>query len=161
METTPIRTFPQGCIFMHRRAYAGACIYKPLHDYSGNMRIHEYLFFGEYVAASMIQRIGWRLRRHSGAAPYQGMRNMAMLSAKDVAIQLDVDAKTFRRFVRSYVKRSGGVIGQDTPGRGGRYAFDEDEMDAIRDAFAAWRTMRSGQLVTFTLEANDELLNDE
>jgi hypothetical protein len=71
------------------------------------------------------------------------------LSAKDVASALDVDAKTFRRFVRSYVKKNGGTVGQDTPGRGGRYAFDEGEMDAIRDAFIAWRSTRSGLHVSF------------
>lgn len=74
---------------------------------------------------------------------------MAFLSAKDVAQALDVDAKTFRRFVRSYVKSNGGTIGDDTPGRGGRYAFAEDEMQAIRDAFGAWRTHRSGMHVSF------------
>lgn len=77
------------------------------------------------------------------------------LSAKDVAMLLDVDAKTFRRFVRSYVKRVGGVIGEDTPGRGGRYAFDESEMDAIRDAFNAWRTTRSGMLISFVSDDED------
>jgi len=86
--------------------------------------------------------------------------NMAnFLSAKDVAIQLDVDAKTFRRFVRAYVKRLGGTIGADTPGRGGRYAFDESEMDAIRDAFIAWRTTRSGMHVSFV--SADESGDDE
>lgn len=78
------------------------------------------------------------------------------LSAKDVAMQLDVDAKTFRRFVRSYVKRNGGEIGADTPGRGGRYAFDADDIDAIRDAFVAWRTTRSGMLISFSEASDDE-----
>jgi hypothetical protein len=81
------------------------------------------------------------------------------LSAKDVALALDVDAKTFRRFVRSYVKRIGGVIGEDTPGRGGRYAFDESELPAIRDAFSAWRTTRSGMLISFV--SADEAGDDE
>lgn len=77
---------------------------------------------------------------------------MANLSAKDVALVLDVDAKTFRRFVRSYVKSNGGSVGTDTPGRGGRYAFDEDEIDAIRDAFGAWRTQRNGMTISFVTQ---------
>jgi hypothetical protein len=124
----------------------------------GNMRPHEYIFICRYPlhidgACIRLMAVGRIGRSH-----IKGCDHMA-LSAKDVAIELDVDAKTFRRFVRAYVKRQGGVIGDDTPGRGGRYAFDEGDLDAIRDAFNAWRTTRSGMLISFV--SDDDVSADE
>ena len=76
------------------------------------------------------------------------------LSAKEVASVLDTDPKTFRRFVRSHVRGIGGTVGQDTPGRGGRYSFDADDMPAIADAFKAWRTGGGSMLVRFGTDTN-------
>lgn len=81
---------------------------------------------------------------------------MAMLSAKDVAAQIGTDPKTFRRFVRAHVKNIGGAVGVDTPGRGGRYAFDADEIGAIADAFNAWRTSANAMHISFAVSDDDD-----
>ena len=64
-----------------------------------------------------------------------------MLSAKDVASMIGTDAKTFRRFVR---KMNGGTIG-----KGNRYGFDADDVDAIAARFDAWRKGANVVIVRF------------
>lgn len=70
---------------------------------------------------------------------------MANVSAKDVAEHIGVSPKAFRRFMRAYVTSKGGSVGQDTPGRGGRYSFDEGALDNIALAYRAWAS-RSGSM---------------
>lgn len=81
---------------------------------------------------------------------------MATISAKEAAEAIGTDPKTLRRFVRSYVKAKGGEVGQDTPGRGGRYAFEEDELPRMQDAFHAWQAKGGRMLVTFSDESADD-----
>jgi hypothetical protein len=75
---------------------------------------------------------------------------MPYVTVKHVAEVIGTDAKSLRRFMRSHVTRIGGTVGVDTPGRGGRYAIDESEIDAIAEAFNAWRA-RNGGAMLFTL----------
>lgn len=72
--------------------------------------------------------------------------NMANVTVKDLASKAGVDDKTFRRFLRSAITRTGGTVGVNTPGRGGAYSFDEDEADAIVQEFTAWQRTRSGSM---------------
>jgi hypothetical protein len=81
---------------------------------------------------------------------------MAYVTVKEAAGVIGTDAKTLRRFMRAYVTRMGGVVGVDTPGRGGRYAIDADHVDAIAQAFDAWRARSSGAIV-FALNDDDAL----
>jgi hypothetical protein len=62
---------------------------------------------------------------------------MTVLTATEIADAIGVNPKAFRSFVRSTVRSNGGKVGEQTPGSGGRYAFDDDGADA--DAFiASW-----------------------
>jgi hypothetical protein len=80
---------------------------------------------------------------------------MTIMSAKDIASELGTDPKRFRRFVRAHMRALGGTVGVDTPGQGGRYAFDSSELDAIRDAFNAWSLTRNALLISFALDVDD------
>jgi hypothetical protein len=80
---------------------------------------------------------------------------MAYVTVKQAAASIGTDPKTLRRFMRAYVTRKGGVVGVDTPGRGGRYAIDEDSMLAMHQAFDAWRARSAGAIV-FTLDVEDD-----
>lgn len=60
---------------------------------------------------------------------------------------IGTDPKTFRRFVREYVRGIG--AGESLPGRGGRYVFDADEAEHIAAQYAAWRTSRGTSRITF------------
>ena len=63
---------------------------------------------------------------------------MTVWTATEIADEIGVNPKAFRSFVRSIVRANGGKVGENTPGSGGRYAFDDDGMEA--DAFiASWR----------------------
>lgn len=54
-------------------------------------------------------------------------------SAKQVAMRLATDARTFRKFLRSSHSTFGAV------GQGKRYDFTAEEFQAIRGEFIAWR----------------------
>lgn len=60
------------------------------------------------------------------------------LSAKEVATKLETDARTLRKFLRSDAKSKGGKVGEDTPGKGGRYSFTAAEVKSLRKKFSAW-----------------------
>ena len=80
------------------------------------------------------------------------------MDVKTLASLIGTDGKSFRRFLRAQVTRTGGTVGVDTPGRGGAYVFDLDADDAdaierVRDAYTAWRSGRGRMLI-----ALDDLL---
>lgn len=77
-----------------------------------------------------------------------------IMSAKDVAGEIGVSPKAFRRFVREYVRSNG--AGDTLPGRGGRYAFEADNLDAIADAYHAWATRSHVSLITFGVPDDDD-----
>lgn len=58
------------------------------------------------------------------------------LSAKQVARQIDTDAKTLRKFLRDESS------GYKPVGQGGRYDFPEAEIPVIKKAFDEWRNGR-------------------
>lgn len=55
-----------------------------------------------------------------------------MFSAKDIAIQLETDAKTLRRFLRQDPQYR-------NPGSGGRWMFTDQDVEIIRGRFAEWQ----------------------
>ena len=54
----------------------------------------------------------------------------ASITPKELALLLDTDPKTLRRFLRAMTS--------DRPGRGGRWVIPADQVDAIRDRFNNW-----------------------
>ena len=84
---------------------------------------------------------------------------MANVSAKDVAKALDVEPKTFRRFVREYMRAKG--LDDSLPGRGGRYTFDDDNIDMIRAQYAAWRKRASTAHIVFDFADGENETGDE
>lgn len=94
------------------------------------------------------------------------------LSVKEVADKLDTDPRTLRKFLRKEVKDAGGTIGEDTPGKGGRYAIEAKAVAGIRKRFAAFqvaeaearaeRAARKAEEAAAAAEAeDDEDLEDE
>lgn len=65
------------------------------------------------------------------------------LSAKEVAEALGTTPKRFRRFLRSEVKEAGGTIGEDTPGKGGRYSFEAKEVRSIQKRYEKWSVLQA------------------
>lgn len=62
----------------------------------------------------------------------------ATLTVKEVAEQLGTDPRTLRKFLRSEVKEAGGQIGEDTPGKGGRYSIESRSVKGLAKRFGAW-----------------------
>lgn len=65
------------------------------------------------------------------------------LTVKEVADQLDTDPRTLRKFLRKEVRDAGGKVGEDTPGKGGRYALEAKQVTQLRKRFAAWEVKES------------------
>lgn len=59
---------------------------------------------------------------------------MATLTPKELAKELDTDARTVRKFLRS--KASG--LSADAPGKGGRWAIEAKKVRGLRSKFAKW-----------------------
>lgn len=54
------------------------------------------------------------------------------LSAKEAAIELGTDARTFRKFMRSITPK------ENQPGQGNRYQIDDAEIKKLKKRFADW-----------------------
>lgn len=63
---------------------------------------------------------------------------MATLSIKEVAVKFDTTPRTLRKYLRRAAVAQGGTIGVDTPGKGGRYAFEAKQLRTLRKGFDAW-----------------------
>lgn len=86
------------------------------------------------------------------------------LTTKEVAEKLETTTRTLRKFVRSEVKEAGGKIGEDTPGKGGRYSFEAKEVAGMKKRFRAWSKSqaeaRAARLAK-EAEANDATSEDD
>lgn len=60
------------------------------------------------------------------------------LTIKEIAQKWDTTPRTLRKYMRSAAKAQGGVIGEDTPGKGGRYAIEAKSLRSMRKGFDAW-----------------------
>lgn len=54
------------------------------------------------------------------------------LSAKEVAAEMSVDARTFRKFLREITPK------EDHPGQGGRWTFTKGEATKLKKQFGKW-----------------------
>lgn len=70
------------------------------------------------------------------------------LSAKQAALKLGVDARTFRKFLRSKF----GKIGQ-----GNRWLIEEDEFEALQEEFTAWHKPKAVKVPSPDGEEAEEL----
>lgn len=82
------------------------------------------------------------------------------LSAKEVAEELGTTAKRFRSFLRSEVKAAGGIVGEDTPGKGGRYSFEQKEVRSLKKRFDAW-AVKQAELAAERAKAKAEADEEE
>lgn len=66
------------------------------------------------------------------------------LTAKELAIELNTDAKTCRKFLRS--------LTDDRAGKGGRWVIDAKDLDTLKDRFAAFNSRRTTTLTIADFE---------
>lgn len=59
------------------------------------------------------------------------------LSAKEVAIKLDTDARTLRKFLREVTDPD------DQPGQGGRWIFEAKQVKGLKKQFDEWRSSQA------------------
>ena len=85
----------------------------------------------------------------------------ATLSTKEVAEQLGTDARTLRKFLRHETTEAGGTIGEDTPGKGGRYSLEARSVKGLQKRFDAWYATRSAKAESDTEEDTEEVTADE
>lgn len=90
-------------------------------------------------------RVWHHYLNNEGEMLLQRKGNMNTLTAKELAIELNTDAKTVRKFLRS--------LTDDRAGKGGRWAIAADDLPALRDRFAAFNSRRT---VTLTIADFDD-----
>lgn len=54
-----------------------------------------------------------------------------MLTPKEIALRLDTDARTLRKFLRK-------IDSVESPGKGGRYAIEAKKVASLKRQFNAW-----------------------
>jgi hypothetical protein len=81
------------------------------------------------------------------------------LSAKEVAREFGVDARTFRKFMRAILPK------EEQPGQGHRYRFEEKELKKLRKRFDEWRSPKAdktevdGQITKARRSRVDEIVD--
>jgi hypothetical protein len=86
-----------------------------------------------------------------------GEANMGeMLTTKEVAELLETTPKTLRVFLRGEIRASGGVIGEDSPGRGGRYGIQSTEIAGLRVKFGEWLELKNRVKAVTEVEQTEE-----
>ena len=63
---------------------------------------------------------------------------MATMTTKEAAEKLGTEPRTLRKFLRSETVEAGGTVGEDTPGKGGRYSLEAKEFRSLQKRFTAW-----------------------
>lgn len=77
------------------------------------------------------------------------------LTVKELAEEIGTTGRLLRRFIRSQVVEAGGVVGEDTPGKGKRYSFTRGEADELKELYSASLTTEENE------DEEDELEDDE
>ena len=87
---------------------------------------------------------------------------MATLTTKEAAEKLGTDPRSLRKFLRSETVENGGIVGEDTPGKGGRYSLEAKEFRSLQKRFTAWSEShtRSADEVEETESVEDEISED-
>lgn len=78
------------------------------------------------------------------------------LTVKQVALEIGTTGRLLRKFIRSEVVADGGTVGEDTPGKGRRYAFSRDEADELIERFEAYMAPALGD----EDELDEDILDD-
>lgn len=82
-------------------------------------------------------------------APTEEERGAGMaLSAKETALKLGTDARTFRKFMRATLPKD------DQPGQGNRYNIEEADLKDLKKKFAGWQNGKAPK--PETEEVDDE-----
>ena len=83
---------------------------------------------------------------------------MATLTTKEAAEKLGTEPRTLRKFLRSETVENGGTVGEDTPGKGGRYSLEAKEFRSLKKRFDAWseKHIRSADEEDETLETESD-----
>lgn len=63
---------------------------------------------------------------------------MATITPKELAQELNTDARTVRKFLRSMAKENR----TDTPGKGSRWSIERKEIRSLRTKFTKWDEAR-------------------
>lgn len=79
------------------------------------------------------------------------------LTVKEVAAEIGTTGRLLRRFIRSEVVAEGGTVGEDTPGKGKRYAFSREEADEL---IVRWEAAMTPEESEDDEELEDEVLED-
>jgi hypothetical protein len=91
--------------------------------------------------------------KEGATAPDRGEReSMATLSAKEAALELGTDARTFRKFMRTITPKD------EQPGQGNRYAIEARSMKGLRKKFDEWNKPK---VKADPVETDDEVLDEE
>ena len=62
-----------------------------------------------------------------------------IITPKELAVQLDTDARTVRKFLRSDAKANG----TETPGKGSRWEIEARSVRSLQKRFNAWNAARA------------------
>ena len=83
------------------------------------------------------------------------------LSAKELAIELDTDARTVRKFLRDTTDP------ENHPGQGGRWNFEKKQVKGLKKKFEAWQTEKvktnkpdPEEIEELTDDVDEELIDD-
>lgn len=76
------------------------------------------------------------------------------LTAKELAVRLDTDPRTLRKFLRTHNRANGA----DTPGKGSRWEIEAKQVRSLKKAFIAWTDAKSAKVAASDI--SDEVLED-
>lgn len=81
------------------------------------------------------------------------------LTPKAIAQELGVSAKTLRKFLREDAKGNG----VETPGKGGRWSIDPDQVESLTERFNAWIAAKAAKAAVEeeVLDEDETLEGDE
>jgi len=82
------------------------------------------------------------------------------LSVKDVAEEIGTTPRLLRKFIRAEAVEAGGKVGEDTPGKGGRYSFTPEEAEALRERYEAALEVEEADETDESEELEDEEAED-
>ena len=85
---------------------------------------------------------------------------MATLTVKEISEKIGTTPRTFRKFLRSEIVENGGTIGEDSPGKGGRYSFEAKELRGLEKRFKAWSAAKPEKLTDENEEAEEEVVEE-
>ena len=76
---------------------------------------------------------------------------MATLTTTEIAAELDTTPRTLRKFLRADAKAQG----NDTPGKGSRYAIEKKAMRSLKTRFNAWQAAQAAKVADEAPEVDE------